>query len=382
MTTTPAAITAWSGTCERASGWRREARAVTDTFAMARARRALMEAGLDPHTPLERASSVTNEVWLSPEYVIRVNRQPNQRLRREADLGPLLPPEVNYPEIVGYGGQLGADWLILRRHRGTVLSRAWPTMSYDERRDAVRQFARILRALHTVECPPELPEIDTPQLIGGHGFNAIDPLLAALDKASSLSHVELDFIDDLRSIVLDTAWAIEPYDTSHLVHGDLHFENVLWDGQRITALLDFEWAHGAPPDVDLDIFFRFCAYPFLHVAEDYEHLTRTEDYAPIPYWLADDYPELFQVPNLFERMQLYCIAYDIRELLLFPPPRPPRELSKYHPYNRLSTLRHAFSHLHKLAGRESFDGISFEHSLSPGAIPGVERDAPPPLARA
>jgi hypothetical protein len=339
-----------------------------------------MEAGLDEHAPLERASSVTNEVWLSPEHVIRVNRQPNQRLRREAFLGPILPASVDYPDVVAYGGQLGADWLIMARKPGTVLSRAWPTMTTDERRDAVRQFARILQNLHQVATPAELPEIDTPQLVGGNGFNAVDPLLSALDRAAALPHVEGPLVDQLRQIVLDTSWSIEPYEVGHLVHGDLHFENVLWDGSRITALLDFEWAHGAPREVDLDIFFRFCAYPFLHVAEDYEHMTRAEDYAAIPYWLADDYPDLFRVPNLFERMQIYCIAYDIRELLLFPPPRPPRELSKYHPYNRLDMLLRSQSHLHRLAGRESFETMTFD-STPLGPIPGLPFDAVPPLAR-
>ena len=64
---------------------------MSGSFALARARRALEEAGLPVDLPLERASSVTNEVWLSDRYVVRVNRQPNQRLRREAALGPLLP---------------------------------------------------------------------------------------------------------------------------------------------------------------------------------------------------------------------------------------------------------------------------------------------------
>jgi aminoglycoside phosphotransferase (APT) family kinase protein len=337
-----------------------------------------MEAGLDEHVPLDRASSVTNEVWLSADYVIRVNRSPNQRLRREAFLGPILPPSVDYPEVVAYGGQLGADWLIMARKPGTVLSRAWPTMSVEARRDAVAQFAEILRALHGVETPAELPEIDTPQLVGGTGFNAVDPLLSALDRAATLPHVEGFLVEQLRQLVLDTSWSIEPFVVSHLVHGDLHFENVLWNGERITALLDFEWAHGAPPDVDLDIFFRFCAYPFLHVAEDYEHMTRAEDYAAIPYWLAADYRELFAIPNLFERLQIYSIAYDIRELLLFPPPRPPRELSKYHPYNRLDMLVRGQSHLHRLAGRESFETMSFD-SVPVGPIVGVPFDAPPPL---
>src|SRR3546814_3067236 len=49
-----------------------------------RARNALQAAGLDPHVPLERASSVTNEVWLTAGHAVRVNRRRDRRLAREA----------------------------------------------------------------------------------------------------------------------------------------------------------------------------------------------------------------------------------------------------------------------------------------------------------
>jgi hygromycin-B 7''-O-kinase len=325
---------------------------MSDAFAMARARRALAEAGLDMHLPLLRASSVTNEVWISDEYVVRVNRQPNQRLRREALLGPSLPVQVGYPDIIAYGGQLGADWLVVRRVRGNPLSRCWPTMSPFERRSAVRQLAAMLRALHRTPCPPGLPAIDTPQLLGSrrHGGHAVDPLLVALERAEQLPFVEPATIREMRRRVIETGDAVEPFNTPNLVHGDLHFENLLWDGVTVTTLLDFEWCRSSPPDLELDIFLRFCAYPFLHVAEDYEHLTRVEDYAPVPWWLAEDYPELFAERDLLTRMQLYSIAYDVRELLLFPPVRPPRELSTYHPLNRLERTLRGTSYLHELAG--------------------------------
>lgn len=352
---------------------------MSDSFAMARARRALSEAGLDMHMPLTRASSVTNEVWIADDYVVRVNRQPNQRLRREAALGPLLPAEIGYPGIVAYGGQLGADWLVLERVPGNVLSRCWPTMTQDERRSAVRQLATILRAMHSFEPPADLPEIDTPQLLGGHGFRAVDPLLAALDRAQALPHVEAHLIDATRQLVLDTCAVIEPFDVPTLVHGDLHFENVLWDGATVTALLDFEWCRAGPPDLDLDVFLRFCAYPYLHVAEDYEHLTRAEDYADVAWWMAEDYPELFGFPNEFERTCLYSIAYDVRELLLFPPPRSPRELSRHHPYNRLERTIDGRSHLHRLAGRLAFDPGDLLGD--PGYESSLAASSPPPLAR-
>ena len=319
-------------------------------FAEARARKALSDAGLDYTMPLTRASSVTNEVWLTDGYAIRVNRKPNQRLRREAFLGPLLPAAVHYPEIVGYGGQLGADWLIVRRLPGDVLARQWPTMSTGDRRSAIRQLAGLLRSLHTVERPPDLPAIDAaPQLLSDAEFAVTTPLLRALDELRTAPFVDPSVVEDAIRIVHDTGACLEPFDTRHLVHGDLTFENILWDGTSISALLDFEWARGGPRDLDLDVLLRFCAYPFLHVAEDYEAETLSSDYAPVPYWLAEDYPELFAHPHQLERMRLFCIAFDVRQILLFPPQAMGRSLSPHHAVNRLERSVRGTSHLDRLA---------------------------------
>jgi thiamine kinase-like enzyme len=244
-------------------------------------------------------------------------------------------------------------------------------MSTGERRSAVRQFAQLLRNLHAVRCPEELPEIDAaPQLLANREYGTLDPLMAALESLQAVPNVGPRLVDALREIVDDTHGALEPFDTTHLVHGDLHFENVLWDGRAITALLDFEWARGAPADLDLDVLLRFCAYPYLHVAEDYEEVTLARDYAPVPYWLCEDYPELFSHPHLLERMRIYCIAYDVRELLTFPPPLPAAQLSPHHPVNRLERTARGISHLDRLA-----DGLDPE-------LPWDFRSAGgPPLAR-
>jgi aminoglycoside phosphotransferase (APT) family kinase protein len=94
-------------------------------------------------------------------------------------------------------------------------------------------------------------------------------LLAAIDKAALLPNVDARLLDEVRRLVVTTADHLTPFDSPTLIHGDLTFENILWDGERITALLDFEWARQGPPDLDLDILLRFCAYPHLHVAPDY-----------------------------------------------------------------------------------------------------------------
>lgn len=317
-------------------------------MAMARARHALMQAGLDPKAPLLPASSVTNEVWLTPTHVIRVNRRPNQRLRREAILGPTLPSEIGYPLVVAYGGRMGADWLVVRRVPGAVLARCWPDMTETMRRAAIRQLAGKLERLHRTPGPAGLPAIDAPQLLRGDTLSPVMSLLVAIDQARSLPHVDRGLIHDIEQMVYRLTDAIEPFASDFLVHGDLTFENVLWDGEQITALLDFEWARTAPADVDLDVFLRFCCYPQLHVADDYVDQTRPDDYADVPWWLAEDYPGLFDHPNQLERLTIYSIAYDIRDLTLYPPPAPAHNLNEHHSLNRLIRTVEGRGHLNML----------------------------------
>lgn len=320
-------------------------------LAKARAKNALAAAGLDPDVPLVRANSVTNEVWLSADVAIRVNRRLDQRLRREAELAPLLPAEVGYPEVVHYGEGTGFDFLVQRRRPGIVLARSWPSMSPSQRRLAVRQLTYMLRELHSTPCPPELLAPDhAPQLLAPTpGTRCVAPLLDALKRAENLAHVDTELLATLTTYVKATADVLEPFVTETFIHGDLTFENVLWDGEQVTALIDFEWARGAPSDLELDVLLRFCAYPFLHVAPDYAKATVAPDYEDVPFWIREDYPQLFAADRMLDRTRLYSIAFDVRELLVMPPDRPIRELSQHHPLRRLERTISQRSHLDRFA---------------------------------
>lgn len=320
-------------------------------LAEARARSALAKAGLNPKVSLTPLSSVTNEVWLAgTDHVVRVNRHPVQRLYREAILADLMPPEVGMPPIVKYGGIIGADWTVSERVPGQILSRCWPSLSREQRRKAVADLAYRLRHLHQWVCPEPIPAIESPQLLDAAAEHPVERVVDALSRAQDLEHVDPVMILEAKAIVRDSAPALTPFDTKTFVHGDLHFENVMWDGEQVTAILDFEWSRAAPPDLELDVLLRFCAYPQLHVAEDYEHLTRPEDYADVPWWLAEEYPELFDVPDQLDRMRIYAIAFEVREVLLNPPQVPASELHPAHPYHRLQQVVDGMSHLDHLAG--------------------------------
>jgi hygromycin-B 7''-O-kinase len=323
-------------------------------LALLRAKHALEAAHLNPNVELERASSVTNEVWLTSEFAIRVNRRPDHRLRREAKIGPHLPPEVRYPEIVAYGTGTGFDWLVVRRRPGNVLSRCWPTMAPSQRRLAIRQLAYMLRVLHQSTSPVGLEDAGAPQLLqGGQGQDPTTPLLVGLDRVRALEHVDTAIVDGLVDIVRTTARTLEPFDVPTLIHGDLTFENVLWDGDQVTALIDFEWSRAAPADLDLDVMLRFCAFPDLHVAMDYADQTKPEDYEDVPWWFREDYPQLFSFPHALERLRLYAIAFDVRDLLAFPPEAPGTQLVPEHALNRLTRLLTKRSYLDNFAGPDT-----------------------------
>ena len=297
-----------------------------------RAQKVFRELGLPLVADAERAPSAANEVWVCGDRVLRINPvQGSRRLHREAVLAAKLPKGVGYPAVLGYGVAATGEWLLVERVPGTVLSRVWPTLSEDERRAAVRDVGARLKLIHKTKAPPEV--------LGDDRFDAypVEPtrLLLMLAQARELPHVHPRVLDEATAFVTAAAKYLDPQSKWVFVHGDLHFENVLWHEGKVRAVLDFEFARPAPRDVDLATLLRFCAAPHLHVAEDYEAVTREQDYRTVSLWLAEVYPQLFAAPHLRERLALYDLAFDIWELLRRPPHLPVEHLPPFHAYNRI-----------------------------------------------
>ncbi|MEE9414160.1 MAG: phosphotransferase [Acidimicrobiales bacterium] len=317
-------------------------------LAQVRVAQVLRAAKLPTDTPLERMCSVTNEVWRTSQYLIRVNRRADGRLRREAFLSRGLPDEVEYPEIMAISQAPEMDWMITRRVPGTPLSRAWPTMTTKAREGAIEQLAQKLKSLHATPFTDNIAPLDTPpQLLDLGSPTPTWRLLDSIKRAGQLKFVEAELIEAISQHVRDYQSSIDGVPVTNFVHGDLTFENLLWDGTKISAMIDFEWSRPGPADLDLDILLRLAAFPFLHVAPDYEAQTLASDYELIPSVLERHYPELWDAECIVERLALYSIAYDIRALLRFPPKDHPSRLYEHHPLNRLRRTVALTSHVHQ-----------------------------------
>jgi len=315
--------------------------ATSSPLAKARARQALRESGLPYGGTLVKASSTRNEIFLTDRYVVRVNRSFNQRLRRESELYRFLPCGDWTPKLVATGGELGADYLIVQRSPGVPLAHAWPQMSWAQRRRAIGQLAGLLHQIHQVPTPPPdaIPSLAAaPHLLDGATQPPSQRLVDAINQLSKAEHVDQGVTRAALDMIAESGFAIDNYSTSHLIHGDVTFENVLWDGGSISAIVDFEWARGAPADLDLDVVLRCCALPKAHIDPELSQTVAVEDFAAVPSWLANDYPELFSHPHLVDRLKMYSLAFDTAHAISTPVPQHRHSVSSLHPYNRLVAL--------------------------------------------
>lgn len=325
--------------------------------AVLRAHRVIHDAGLHTTGPggtdrIERASSASNEVWFAGPYVVRISTWPgSDRLGHEAVVASTLPGDVPYPAIEAHGRTEALEWVIHRRiPHSEPLSRAWPRLSEPERREAIIQLGAAMRALHRSPGPRHedgtpwmAPFLEPARLECPHPL-PVDHLLRLLDRAASLPGGDWPLMQHALAIVRSAASAFEddPPVPAGLVHGDLHLENVLWDGEQVW-LLDLEFARAAAPDLDLDVLLRFCADPTPHTAADY-HLDR-RDLRKVPVWLHLAYPDLFSHPRLADRLRVYSIAYDVRLLLLSGQSKPGEELHPDHPLHRIRRTVDGRNHL-------------------------------------
>lgn len=301
--------------------------------ALLRAKQALAAAGLDGDVDLVPVPHASNEVWFAGEHVLRVATGSREgRLAVEARVAAALPAAVPRARVVAHGKAALGEWLVMDRVPGRPLSEAWPQLGAPERRDAVRQLARALRALHAVRPSVELlayAHAETP-----HPLPA-SRVVELLAEARRVDGVGTNVIDGLLRLVAEIGDALDPTEViAGLVHGDLVLDNVLWHAGRLTALLDLEWVRPGPPDLDLDVLLQYCAAPELSTAAADREALGAEDLRDVPGWLREDYPELFEHPRLDDRLLLYRISYDVCALL-----RHPTQIGlAHHPYARLCAL--------------------------------------------
>lgn len=224
---------------------------------------------------------------------------------------------------------------------GVMLTLAWLNMDREAQRLAVRQVAEQLRYIHSAPEPTQGFSRSTQFFDSSSGWftGELERLYSLVDQVIELPFVDGNVMREVRELLGRGQIAFRGQQHGALIHGDLHFDNILWDGS-VSAVLDLERASYAPLDLELDILLRFCRFPYLYVAREHEHLVTSELFDSVPRWLAEDYPEMFEHPYLEDRLNFFSLAHDLGQLTRYPPDKSPDQLAVQHPYNRIrATIR-------------------------------------------
>lgn len=194
---------------------------------------------------MRRALGVSNATWVGGGLAVRIASTPLvHHLAAEVPLVRALPPEVGHPKILGAGTTEGHDWVVTEEVRGRNLHEAWPTLTPEERGQAIRQLWARVRVVHNA----------TPSLrpfVGSHAGFIPTPHDAA--TAADRGSAALGLPDVQRSRlhkIIDDYYRAAPVVEQIVNHGDLALMNALWNGE-VVALLDFEFAVLGPVEIDL-----------------------------------------------------------------------------------------------------------------------------------
>jgi scyllo-inosamine 4-kinase len=188
---------------------------------------------------------MSNATWVGGGLAVRIAKMPRvSDMAAEVALVQALPVEAGHPTILGAGTIEGHDWIVTEEVQGENLSEAWPTLTPEERRGAIRQLWARVRAVHN--ATPSLRP-----LVGSHsGFVPTpDDAAAAAARVSAalgLTAVQRSRLHEIIGAYYRAAPAVEQV----VNHGDLALMNALWGGE-VVALLDFEFAVLGPVEIDL-----------------------------------------------------------------------------------------------------------------------------------
>ena len=262
----------------------------------------------------------------------------------------MLPAEVQYPTVVASGVETFGEWIVVRHRPGTQLSEAWASLDEPTRRLAVHDVAHAIRAVHTVSLT--LKQQQDLVFSEGEGLLALPHQLPAsrilrlIDQAAALPWADQRVLEEARRRTEEVRDVIWDHEGNGLVHGDLHFENVLAANGIIIALVDFEWSRQGPAEIDVDMLARFCANPKLHVGGYYP--IEDDDFKDVLWWFAEAYPELFEADFFKERLFLCALSFELPWLLRVPPEGPINTLHQFHPMNQIKELLEKGTHAERL----------------------------------
>ncbi|WP_066498123.1 phosphotransferase family protein [Abyssisolibacter fermentans] len=264
----------------------------------------------------------TNDIYvINNKYILKVcvNEQNEKNFNRECFCYNYLKDIIPVPNIIVSDTSkniIDRYYMIYKKIDGDNLYSKWHLFSKEDRKYIVRQLADIINSINTLEYRTFSTHFKMSDNIDWHNlrYSSLKEKLNGIKKNKLLDNNFISKIDEYISVNHNVLYEQK----IGLTYTDLHFDNVLVLGNKVTALLDFEKTSVLSIDYALDTIKRLSEYPHLYACEKYEKFVKDEDYVDLIKWFKKFCPDVFKFKQLDTRLSLYSIEYDMRLLLKFP----------------------------------------------------------------
>ncbi|MDO8482285.1 MAG: phosphotransferase [bacterium] len=255
-----------------------------------------------------------NATYLTPDLVIKMNQKKGEEdYVANKIVSDRLAAEKPVVKVLAYDSfeKTPYEVLVMERAKGDLLLKDIFQLTHEQQIALYRQVLETIKAMFTIR-------FDDFGLISKHDqyktyaeyltqrFKAnIDKIRAQrLCNENDLTLVESYFLENVKIFEQDTE--------SVFVHTDLHPGNILHQGDRLTALLDFDYSVKAPKMRVLLSLLGFIDKPsqFVEGTGDFQTYKGKTFYHLLPL-LKEELADMFADPQLLEKLNLHFISEGI-----------------------------------------------------------------------
>jgi len=227
-------------------------------------------------------------------------------------LEKLLSIGTKVPKVFDSGIVDGKQYLLMEKVRGTNIVHGWMKFDMRQKENFIAQLAEELKKYHSLK----FPQYSIP-ICSGKSFSSLDAAFkdGALKGLIDFSQIRMDDLSIqqrkdlayLKNFYDEHISTLKEENTAVLVHNDIHLENIFYENEQLTGIIDFDWASYAPKDYELRHMVETFRYPLYTVEERLEPLY--ENYQMIEEFgfLKKYYPDLFKQNNLATRIRLFYL---------------------------------------------------------------------------
>lgn len=234
----------------------------------------------------------TNTIYSVDNYIIRIctNLRNEERFVTEINFYKENKDNNGIPKLYVWDitkSVVPYYYEIIEKVAGKTLYELWGILSDIERRKIAIQIIDILKPFHTKEVK---------------GYEFLEMLKTKILFLKDKCNLDGEMFNDL----IEICYKYFKENKFGLIHGDLHFDNFMFDGTNL-HLLDFERCMIAPIDYDFRIFSVSRFVPWLWASGKTDMITVPSDYQTLMDMIIDNYPELNKIPYIRERLDFYSI---------------------------------------------------------------------------